>query len=152
MLHKGSSVFVEIGCKGNFSLEDVPVDAHGVLVVEGVDSGVHFVDKHSKSPPIHGFSMALIEDDLRSDVLRGSTDGEGSAFDKELGKSKVSQFEVTVITDEEVLGLEVSEDDVLAVKVFEARGHNGCVEAGLVGGEGLNVAEVGEEFSSVDEL
>ena len=38
------------------------------------------------------------------------------------------------------------------MEVFEAAGDSCPVEAGLVSGEGLNVAEIGEELSAVDEF
>jgi hypothetical protein len=38
------------------------------------------------------------------------------------------------------------------MKIFEAGGDYGTIKAGLVGGEGLHIAKVGEEFSSVDEF
>jgi hypothetical protein len=38
------------------------------------------------------------------------------------------------------------------LQVLEARGDSCGVEAGLVGGEGLDITEVGEEFPSIDEF
>ena len=152
MLDQRPCVLIEIGGEGNFPLEDVSVYSHRVLVVEGVDSGVHLVDENSKGPPVDCLSVALVEYDLGGDVFGGSADGEGSSLGEELGKSKVGELEVAIVADEEVLGLKISEDDVLGVEVFEAGGDDRAVEAGLVGGEGLDVPEVGEELSAVDEL
>lgn len=47
--------------------------------------------------------MTLIEDDFGSDVLRSTANGEGSSFGEELGKAKVSQLEVTIISNEQIL-------------------------------------------------
>lgn len=113
---------------------------------------MHFVDEDTESPPIHSLSVPLIEDDLRRDVLRCSTDGKSSTLSEHLRESKVSQLQVAVISDQQILRLEISEDDVLAVQIFEAAGHGRCVEPGLVGGERFHVSEVGKELSSVDEL
>ena len=113
---------------------------------------MHLVDQHTQSPPVNGLSVPLVEDDFWGDVFGGAADGEGSSLSEELGEPEVCEFEIAVVANEEVFWLEVPEDDVLAVDVFEAAGHGGGVEAGLVGGEGLDVAEVGEELAAVDEF
>ena len=82
--------------------------------------------------------MALVQDNFRGKVFRGTADGKGSAFVEDFGESEIGKFEVSIVGDEKIFGFEVSEDDVFAVKVFEARGDGGCVEAGLIGGEGLD--------------
>jgi hypothetical protein len=64
--------------------------------------------------------MALVENNLRGDVFRSTTNGEGSAFIEDLGETKISQFEVSVIGNEKIFRFEVSENDVLAMKVLEA--------------------------------
>ena len=139
MLDEGLGVLVEGGGEGDLAPEDVLVDAHGILIVEGVDACVHFVDEHAEGPPVDGLAVALIEDDFGGDVLGRAADGEGPALGEELGKAEVSEFEVAVVGDEEVLGLKVAENDVFGVEVLEAGGDGGGVEAGLVGGEGLHV-------------
>ena len=152
MFHQRFGVFVEVGGEGDFALEDVSVDAHGIFVVEGVDSSVHFIDQNSESPPVDCFSVTLVQNNFRSDVFWSSADGEGSAFGQKLGESEVCEFEVAVVADEKVFWFQISEDDVFAVEVFEAAGDGCPVEAGLVGGEGLDVAEIGEELSAVDKF
>lgn len=113
---------------------------------------MHFVDKNSQSPPVDGFSMALIQDDFRGDILRGSTNGEGSSFIEDFGEPEIGEFEVTIVGDEKIFGFEVSEDYVLRMKVFEAGSDGGSVESGLIGGKGFNRSEISEKFSSVDQL
>ena len=56
--------------------------------------------------------MALVEQDLRSQVLRGSTEGKGSIFD-DFGKPEISQFDIAVLTDQNVFWLKIPIDDVL---------------------------------------
>ena len=96
--------------------------------------------------------MTLVEDDLRSDVLGSTANGESAALGQELGKAEISEFEVAIIGNEKVFRLEISEDDIFAVKVLKAGGDGGCIEAGLVSSEGLHVSEVSEEFATVDEF
>ena len=51
----------------------------------------HFVDKRSETPPVHWLSMALLVENLRSEVLGGSTNGEGVIVgDFHFGQSEVS--------------------------------------------------------------
>lgn len=99
---------------------------------------MHFVNKNSQSPPIDSLSVALVQDDFRGDVLRGTANGKGSAFIEDFGESEISQFEVSIVGDEKIFGFEVSEDNIFAMKVFEARGNGGCIESGLISGEGLD--------------
>lgn len=147
-----SGFFVENARKRHFALQDVLVDAHGVIVAEGVDARVHFVDEDAQSPPVDGFSVTLVEDDFWGDVLWRSANGEGPAFVQDLGETEVRQLEVAVVADQQVLWLEVSKDDVLAVQVLKAGGHSGRIEAALVRREGLHRTQIGEELAAVDEL
>ncbi len=64
--------------------------------------------------------MALVEEHLRSQVLRGPTKGVCfSSTGDYLCKAEVCEFEVAVLLDENVLGLEIAVDDILRVKVLE---------------------------------
>lgn len=42
----------------DFALEDLLVDGHGVLVVEGVDAGQHLVDEDAQAPPVDRLAVA----------------------------------------------------------------------------------------------
>lgn len=135
MFDQRFGVFIESAGEGDFTSEDVFVDSHWVLVVERVDSCVHLVNENTQSPPVDGFPMALVEDDFRSNVLGSTADGESSAFIEDFRESEVSEFQVTIVGDKKILWLEVSEDDIFAVQVFEATGDSSCVEPRLVSGE-----------------
>ena len=87
-----------------FSLEDVLVNDEGIVVGKRVNSSNHLVDQDTKCPPVYWFSMALILENLGSKVLRSATEGKCSIFDG-FGKAEVSELEVTVSTNEDVLGL-----------------------------------------------
>ena len=96
--------------------------------------------------------MPLVEDYFRGDVFGGAADSESPALVEDLGKAEVSELDVAIISDEQVFGLEVSEDHILAVQVLEAVGDTGGVEPALVGGEALNRPHVGEQFSPINEF
>jgi hypothetical protein len=57
---------------------------------------------------------------MTSGVFGRATYGESSAFVEDLSETKVSEFEVAVVADEQVLWLEIPKDDILAVEIFEA--------------------------------
>lgn len=92
MFHEGFSILIEALWELNLASQDVLVNSHGVIVIEGIDSGIHFVDEHTQSPPVYSLSMALIQNNFRSNVFWSSTDCERSPFIKNLGKTKVSQL------------------------------------------------------------
>lgn len=113
---------------------------------------MHLVDQNSKRPPIHSLSMPLIQNHLRSYVLRRSTDGKRSSLGQKLGKSEVSELQVAIIADQQVFRLEVSEDDVFGVQILKTTGNCGRVEPSLVSSERFHISEVSKELSSVDQL
>ena len=113
---------------------------------------MHFIDENTQSPPINSLSVALVEDDFWGNVLRSTTDGEGSSLVQDLGKTKISQLKIPIIGNEQVLRLEIPENNVFGVEILKAWGDRGTIEPGLVGGEGFHWPEVGKELSSVDEL
>ncbi len=152
MLDKRFGVLVKSTWEWDFTSENVFVDSHWVFIIKWIDSCVHFVNKNSQSPPIDSLSVALVQDDFRGDVLRGTANGKGSAFIEDFGESEISQFEVSIVGDEKIFGFEVSEDNIFAMKVFEARGNGGCIESGLISGEGLDWSEISEKLTSIDEF
>lgn len=128
MLHEGFGVLVEARRELDLAPQDVLVDSHWVVVVEGVDTGVHLIDENTQSPPVDGLPVALIEDDLGGDVFGGAADREGAALVEDLGEAEVSELQVAVIGHQQVLRLQIPEDDVFAMEIFERRGHSSRIE------------------------
>jgi hypothetical protein len=64
--------------------------------------------------------MALIEQNLWSNILRGPTDRVGS-FLHDLGKPKVNEFEKPIICNHDVFRLEISITDVFIMEILEYR-------------------------------
>ena len=102
MFHEGFGIFVESAWERYFASQNVFIDSHWVFIIEWIDSCVHFINEYTESPPINGFSMSLVKDDLRSNVFRSSTNSEGSAFIENFSKSKISQFQVAIIGNEKI--------------------------------------------------
>ena len=96
--------------------------------------------------------MTLIEDDFRADILRSATNCESSAFIQNFGKTKVSESQVSIVPNQQVLWLQISENNVHAVQVLEAAGDGGSVKPALIGCERFDRPHIGEELPSIDEL
>lgn len=117
----------------DLSTQNVLVDTHRIVVVEGVDTRVHLVDQHAQRPPVDGLSVTLVEDYFRCNVLGRSADGKGAALIEHLREAEVRELEVAVVTDQQIFGLEVSEDDVLGMQIFEATGDRSTIKSRIRG-------------------
>lgn len=122
VLHQTLRVGIERRGEFYFSFQDFLVNQHGVLVVEGVDSGVHFVEEHAEGPPVDGLAMAFIQQDFGREVLGGSAQSVSSALTV-LGEAEVRQFQIPGFIDQNILGFQISVNDVLRVQVLEHQAH-----------------------------
>ena len=48
----------------NLTLEDLLIDGHGVVVVEGVDTGNHLIGEDAECPPVNGLAMTFVEENF----------------------------------------------------------------------------------------
>lgn len=96
--------------------------------------------------------MSLVENNLRGNVFRGSTDCESSSFIEDFSETEISEFKVSIIGDEEIFWFEVSEDDVFAVKILKASRDSSGIEPGLVGSKRFDTSQVSKELSSIDKF
>ena len=77
------------------------------LRVEGRQAHHHLVDQRSQAPPVDRLPVALLVENLGSQVLRGSADREGVAVGNvHFGEAEVGEPEVAAVVDEDVFGLE----------------------------------------------
>ena len=72
--------------------------------------------------------MPLVQQDLGSQVLGSPAQSVGSGLHV-LGKTEISELQVAVLGQQKVLRLQVAEDDILVVEVFEYEDNLGRVEA-----------------------
>ena len=128
MLDQTLGVLVESLGEDDLSFQNLLIDGHRVLVVEGVDSSDHFVKQNTESPPVDGLSVTLVQQNLRGEVLWGSAQGVGSSFD-DLRESEIDQLEVSVGGDHQVFWFEISVDNVFGVEVLEHHSNLGGIEA-----------------------
>lgn len=57
-----SYLLVKIARELNLAFEDLLVDGHGVVVVEGVNTCKHLVGEDAERPPVNGFAVAFVEE------------------------------------------------------------------------------------------
>ena len=93
------------------AFENLLVDGHRVIIVEGINARKHLIGEDTKCPPVNRLAMAFVEEDFGGEVLRSAAQ-RISARLAVLGKSKVCQLEVTLLIDEDVLRLQVPVDNV----------------------------------------
>jgi hypothetical protein len=78
--------------------------------------------------------MPSLLDHLRRHILSASAEaiGDLSAVQADFGETKVSNFDVAIVVNQQVLRLEVSVDDILLVEVHEAVENFDEVEFGVI--------------------
>ena len=93
-----------------------------------------FPKKDAKGPQVDGLPIASLRNDFGRQVPRRAAHGPGGAHATFhlLGKAKVAQDCVPIFTDENVLRLEITVQEIVAVQVVEALGDTGHVEQTLV--------------------
>ena len=79
------------------------------------------------SLPVHGFVVALGRHDFRGQVIGSSTKGPCDVRNL-LRETKIGDLQVSVPIQKQILGLEVSVDDLLRVEVLQGKGHLSGVE------------------------
>ena len=122
-MHAGeiSNLLVKIARELNLAFEDLLVDGHGVVVVKWIDAGDHLVGEDAEGPPVDRLAVAFVEEDLWGEVLRGTTERVCARL-AVLCEAEIGQFEVALIVDKDILGLQITVDDVQRVQVFEHEG------------------------------
>lgn len=83
--------------KANFAGHDLLIYLHRFICVKRWEPGYHFINKNTQCPPIHSLAVSLGQDDLRSQIFRGSAQCPSSAFDN-LCKAKICDLYVTCVT------------------------------------------------------
>lgn len=62
-------LLVKVSGELNLALENLLVDGHRVVVVEGINAGQHLVGQDSERPPVDGFAVTLVKEHLWCQVL-----------------------------------------------------------------------------------
>jgi len=119
--------------------------------LEGREPCKHFVDQDTKSPPIDWFPVTLIEQNLRRYVFRSSTNGKGALRDN-LGEAEINHLEVAIISNHNILRLQISVNDILSMQVLKNTDDLCPIELCLAQIEVFHGPVVGKEVTSSEEL
>mmetsp|Transcript_100481 Transcript_100481/g.259520 ORF Transcript_100481/g.259520 Transcript_100481/m.259520 type:complete len:251 (-) Transcript_100481:232-984(-) len=120
--HEALDVGVDEGREAQLQRED-PVDkGHVVRALERWATDHHLVEQHAAAPDVQRVVVALALDHLRRQVVERPAEG-GARHAREGAPAEVRNLQDVVVVDEEVLWLEVSVDDGLAVQVLQPAGN-----------------------------
>ena len=100
--------------------DDLLVDFQRLFGEEGRETGGHFVDEDSQSPPVHGLIVAPRKKHLGRQVLGGAAQGVG-ATGEPFGEPEIRDLDVAVESEEDVFGLQIAEGNVNVVKILSFR-------------------------------
>ena len=151
MLRQRLQVRVEaLGVLG-LCVDDLTINIHRVISLEWRITSKHFVEQNAHSPPVHSFSMPLVEQDLGSDVLWSSANCI-RPLGNDLCKTEVNHLQVTICANHDVFWLEISVDNVQALKIFEDRDNLGSVKCSLLWVEVADASVVGKQVTSLQKL
>jgi len=128
MLDKTLKLGVETFGIARLGVDDLLVDIHWVIIDEWGMTSMHLIDQNTKGPPIDGLAVTLVEEDFRCDVLGRSTNSV-SALGHCLGETVVDKFQVSIITDHDIFGFQITVDNIAAMKVFEDACDLGTIES-----------------------
>lgn len=101
--------------------------------------------------PVDRLVVALGGDDLGRKVVRGAAEGPCDVRHL-LGEAKIGDLEVAVAVEQQVLGLQVTVDDVVRVQVVQGQGDLGGVELGDGVGEALGLAQQTKQLAALDKV
>ena len=126
---------------------------HGLLL-EWIDTADHFIEEHAETPPIDGEAVTVGFDHLGSEVLRRSTEGIGLPIYRllDFAEAEVSQLEVPLGVKKDIFWLQVTVDDAIGVEMLQSKHHLCCIEARSILCKADLVAQMEEQFSTVEEI
>ena len=132
-----------------------PVRHNGCILERGL-AHEELVRQHTQTPQINLFVVVVVGaarlDHLRREVVKGTAEGLPPVVGGVHTPPEIRNLDLAVNTDEDVLGLNVPVDDVLAVQVAESRRHLGNILGRLGLGETVLLAEVLVQLALAREL
>mmetsp|Transcript_5456 Transcript_5456/g.11302 ORF Transcript_5456/g.11302 Transcript_5456/m.11302 type:complete len:200 (+) Transcript_5456:808-1407(+) len=109
------------------TLDDLPVAFHRIVGDERCLRREALEGQDANAPPVGAEAMALVEDDLGSEVLWRAAQGPCAVL-QDLGEPKVDHLDVAILVEEQVFRLEIPIYDFMAVHVREDRDDRRGVE------------------------
>ena len=122
-----------------------------ITCVEGRETNDHFIGEDADSPPIDREGVSRVLQNLGSKIIGSSTERERlCVWLQNFRETEISQANVTIFVHEDVLGLEITVDDLFIVQSADGHADLDSVEPGTVFREALGLAQVHKELSSPD--
>ncbi len=120
----------------------------------------HLIQENAKRPPIHGLPVAVVHDDLRSQVFRRPAECRRPAFfalSRRRGRTllrqpEVCQLNMAVDLKKDVFGFEVAVQDPPGVQEVQRQIHLCCVETSAVFTEFALTVQMAKELTSLHEV
>lgn len=98
VLDQGFCIVVETLRKVKFPFQNILVNNQRVVICKGVNPCNHLVNQNPQSPPVNWFSVTLVLQNFRGQILRSSTKSESSIF-YNFSKAEVCEFEISISID-----------------------------------------------------
>mmetsp|Transcript_102295 Transcript_102295/g.292819 ORF Transcript_102295/g.292819 Transcript_102295/m.292819 type:complete len:284 (+) Transcript_102295:3646-4497(+) len=143
LLQQRLHVVLHVPREVELTVENLLVDAHRVLIHKRRLARQHLIGQNTKSPPVHALTVALVQEHLRRNVLRGAA--QGVRFERHhLGEAEVRDFKVARRVEEQVFRFKIAVNHVRLVQVFKNRHHTRRVELSRGVVEAARFAEMRE--------
>jgi hypothetical protein len=113
-------------------VKNVLIHLGHISAEEGWQAMQHLVEDCAQAPPVHSSVVRLFTKDLRSQVLRGTTEGGCGLLRLYtfLTKPKVCQNHMSLAIQKDILWFQVPVNDVEGVQVANGTGHLRSIEPG----------------------
>ena len=151
MFYQAFPIFIKAPGELELPLEYLLVDSHGVLVAERINSRKHLIYDDPQGPPVHRLSVALVQQNLRGQVLRSPTECVGPSLDH-LRKAEVRELQIAIGAQQEILRLQVPVHYVQRMQILKHAHYLRTVYSGWFRLEFPYVSQVGEQFAALHEF
>ena len=111
--------------------QNLLIHLHRILGVEGRSTGRHLVDQHAEGPVVDGPIMALVEDDLGSEVVGSTCTAQSPklAILDPLGQAEIHYLQIAVAIHNKVLWLEIAVGNLAGVDLAKGQDDRGGIES-----------------------
>jgi hypothetical protein len=122
----------DVGREAEVDLDDAALGFRVPLRLKGRRAAEEFLREDAEGPVVHGVVVVLVLDHLGREVVERAAERRAARGGGMDGPAEIRDLEVAALADEEVLGLDVAVDDVLAVHLVERLGERCDVLRGKV--------------------
>jgi hypothetical protein len=112
--------------------EDLSMHYFLVFVPKWWKATQHFIDEGAESPPVNLLSVTFAQKELRGQVLWAATKRKSATIESDslFTQPKIDEANVAIHIEQNVLGLEVTVDDLSSMKVRQRRDNLSGVKTG----------------------